>query len=81
MRRLTRPSITKSIARSAFPPRIARAETKILVSKAALNDGVNAQDPAGTGCLTPERDCTLNYITILISDFASLVSGRGDTTH
>src|SRR5271163_1256466 len=58
MRRFTRASITKSIARSACPPGIAKAETKMLVSKTAFNDGVNAQDPAGTGCLQREHDRT-----------------------
>src|ERR1700678_1617257 len=58
MRRLTCTSITKSIARSACPPGIAKAETKMLVSKTAFNDGANAQGLAETGCLQLEHDRT-----------------------
>src|ERR1700722_15889357 len=58
MRRLTWTSITRLIARSACPPGIAKAETKMLVSKTAFNDGANAQGPAGTGCLQREHERT-----------------------
>src|ERR1700720_4087783 len=60
MQRFTRASMTKSIARSACAPGIAKAETKTLVSNTAFNDAVNAQGPARTGRLQPVHDRTSN---------------------
>src|ERR1700676_3669739 len=76
MQRLTRASMTKSIARSACPPGIAKAETKILVSKTAFNDGLSEQGHVRTGCLQPERDWTNNLAAPETRRANAIASGR-----
>ncbi len=76
MQRLTRASMTKSIARSACPPGIANAETKMLVSKTAFNDGVSAQGPARKGCLQPEHDWTSSLAAPETRRAIAIASGR-----
>src|SRR3984885_1884319 len=76
MQRFTLASITKSMARSACPPGIAKAETKMLVSKTAFNDGVSAQGPVGTGRLLPEHDWTSNLAALEIRHANAIASWR-----
>src|ERR1700689_1518137 len=76
MQRFTRTSMTKSIARSACPPGIAKAETKMLVSKTTFNDELNAQGLAGTGCLQPEHDPTSSLAVPETRRAVAIASGR-----
>src|ERR1700738_2711828 len=76
IQRFTRASMTKSIARSACPPGIAKAETKMLVSKTAFNDGVSAQAPARTVRLQPEHDWTSNLAAHETRPANAIASGR-----
>src|ERR1700730_12748972 len=76
IQRFTRASMTKSIARSACPPGIAKAETKMLVSNTAFNDGVSAQGPVGTGLPRPEHDWTSNLAVLEIRHANAIASWR-----
>src|SRR5882672_3221818 len=76
MQRFTRASRTKSIARSACPPGIARAETKMLVSKTAFNAGVSAQGPVRKARLLPEHDWTSNLAAPEIRRANAIASWR-----
>src|SRR5882672_7385326 len=76
MQRFTRASRTKSIARAACPPGIAKAETKMLVSKTAFNVGVSAEGPVRTGRLLPEHDWTSNLAVLEIHRASATASWR-----
>jgi len=76
MQSFTRSSMTRSIARSACPPGIARAEMKMLVSKTTFNGGVDARALARTICRLRERELTNSPANLEIRCAIATASSR-----